>query len=589
MRSLSHSFLRSRALWHFLAVAGILTLPTPSLGSIRPSFTATSSLFTHVADPRDRANQLDQLNQRTPQQPFETFTEFAIAQADPATEGNGSEPAIEGEANGAPEQAKASDESINLQLGDTDPRVQEVQRLLILGGYYEGEPSGIFDISTDLAVNQFQEAQNLDITGIVDSVTWERLKRLEATPNPSSTESQAETPESQAKNQAKSQEEIKELEDTSSRPQVGAGSFSKLMLWLSLLIVVIGVVGMVFYWLLRVFEGQDSVNESDDFDELAPDDRLDLAHDEHTEPGVEEEVTLSLVMLPETETGIVAIEVESQPVINPLVTATNAQSLITPPAHESQPLDSVASTQELKSTPPETTTPEATTPETTPQVIPSPTPIQRSSPPLIDPSAQPSNPTPFQPPSPEAAISTASTPTPTVATTSLSPRSSQVEVALSPDSVSAKVSITERLLQDLHHPEPNQRKKAIWELGRRGDSRAIQPLVNLMLQSDSQQRSLILAVLAEINTRSLEPMQQALALSFQDDSPEVRKNALRDLTRIFDSMSHMGYFISTSLHDRDPSVRETAQWAMTQLARIRSSAEVNQIRPDNQDFSPDKK
>jgi hypothetical protein len=152
--------------------------------------------------------------------------------------------------------------------------------------------------------------------------------------------------------------------------------------------------------------------------------------------------------------------------------------------------------------------------------------------------------------------------------------------------VTAKVSITERLLQDLHHPEPSQRKKAIWELGRRGDSRAIQPLVNLMLQSDSQQRSLILAVLAEINTRSLEPMQQALALSFQDESPEVRKNALRDLTRIFDSMSQMGYFISNSVNDRDPSVRETAKWAMTQLERIRTSAGVNQFRPDDREPPP---
>ena len=174
--------------------------------------------------------------------------------------------------------------------------------------------------------------------------------------------------------------------------------------------------------------------------------------------------------------------------------------------------------------------------------------------------------------------------TPATAATSLS--TVVADASLSSEIVTAKVSITERLLQDLHHPEPSQRKKAIWELGRRGDSRAIQPLVNLMLQSDSQQRSLILAVLAEINTRSLEPMQQALALSFQDDSPEVRKNALRDLTRIFDSMAQMGYFISSSVYDRDPSVRETAKWAMAQLERIRTSAGVDRPLPEDQPPPP---
>lgn len=175
---------------------------------------------------------------------------------------------------------------------------------------------------------------------------------------------------------------------------------------------------------------------------------------------------------------------------------------------------------------------------------------------------------------------------PTPELSSLSPLTSTANSSLPSEIVTAKVSITERLLQDLHHPEPSQRKKAIWELGRRGDSRAIQPLVDLMLQSDSQQRSLILAVLAEINTRSLEPMQQALALSFQDESPEVRKNALRDLTRIFDSMSQMGYFISSSVYDRDPSVRETAKWAITQLERIRSSAGVDRQLPDDRQPPP---
>jgi len=554
MRSLSHSFLRSRTLWHFLAIAGIFTLPTPSLGSLRPSFTAfaaTPSPLTHQV-----ADQFD---------PFNPPTEFSIAQAEsdetPDVEVNGE--ATESGSDPATEQA--TDETIDLQLGDTDPRITEVQRLLALSGYYEGEPSGIFDISTDLAVSQFQESHNLDSTGIVDSATWERLKRLKAAA--SSTASQT--------NETKAPE-LEKPKDTSSRPEAGSGSFSKLMLWLSLLIVAIGVVGMVFYWLLRVFEDPDPATDVGDFDELASG---ELA--EHPFENLESGVTVSFTMPSESEiepekpeTGstaelktepetVTASQPAFSPIVDPIVAPTNVPPVTTPPSDVFE--SGVSEISEPKRN-------------------------------LEPPPPQPVRDTPIAPPPSnrevpisEVAISMASLPAPTVTTTSLSPIPSPGEVALSSDIVSAKVSITERLLQDLHHPEPSQRKKAIWELGRRGDSRAIQPLVNLMLQSDSQQRSLILAVLAEINTRSLEPMQQALALSFQDDSPEVRKNALRDLTRIFDSMSQMGYFISSSLHDRDPSVRETAQWAMTQLARIRSSAEINQIRPDNQDFPPEKR
>jgi hypothetical protein len=565
MRSLSHSFLRSRALWHFLAVAGMFTLPTPSLGSVRPVSATTHPFADQFTD------KVDQIEQ---------FSEFSIAQAEPGSEEN-----LDANDEATEESPDAAtNDTIDLQLGDTDPRVTEIQRLLTLGGYYEGEPSGIFDISTDLSVSRFQESQGLESTGIVDSATWERLQRLES--SPSSPESQTKSPE------------LEEQKDTSSRPNAGTGGFSKLMLWLSLLIVVIGVVGMVFYWLLRVFEGRDHATDIDDFDELSPEDSLDPWGGELAKQAMESGASLSLAippemepeMEPETELGTepVIANVSNpilSPISDPIAATTHVQPVITPPLEVSEV--EVSEVLEIKPEPePAPTLPtQPPTPvqESPPQPRPIETPIKTpiETPIANTPIAQTPPPATPQPPTPEIAISMASLPAPAAATTSLSPVISPVEAALTADIVSSKVSITERLLQDLHHPEPSQRKKAIWELGRRGDSRAIQPLVNLMLQSDSQQRSLILAVLAEINTRSLEPMQQALALSFQDDSPEVRKNALRDLTRIFDSMSQMGYFISSSLHDRDPSVRETAQWAMTQLARIRSSAEVNQIRPDD--------
>jgi vesicle coat complex subunit len=60
-------------------------------------------------------------------------------------------------------------------------------------------------------------------------------------------------------------------------------------------------------------------------------------------------------------------------------------------------------------------------------------------------------------------------------------------------------------------------------------------------------------------------MNQALALSLQDKNPQVRKNAIRDLTRLYDLMSQISQQLSFAVHDHDSGVQETAQWAMDQL------------------------
>lgn len=133
----------------------------------------------------------------------------------------------------------------------------------------------------------------------------------------------------------------------------------------------------------------------------------------------------------------------------------------------------------------------------------------------------------------------------------------------------AKVSVVDELIQDLDSSNPTQRRKAIWELGQKGDSRAIQPLVEQMVDADSQQRSLILAALAEIGTRTLKPMNRALAVSMQDESPDVRKNAIRDLTRVYDVMGQISQMLSMAMEDEDPEVQETAKYAVSQMNRIR--------------------
>lgn len=134
-----------------------------------------------------------------------------------------------------------------------------------------------------------------------------------------------------------------------------------------------------------------------------------------------------------------------------------------------------------------------------------------------------------------------------------------------------KFDLAAELLKDLHSPDPLLRRKAIWELGQRGESQAIQPLVDLMIDSDSQQRSLILAAIAEIGSRTLKPMQRALMISLQDESADVRKNAIRDLTRIYDSIAQTSQLLTHALNDSDVEVQETARWAISQLSRIRSA------------------
>jgi len=131
-----------------------------------------------------------------------------------------------------------------------------------------------------------------------------------------------------------------------------------------------------------------------------------------------------------------------------------------------------------------------------------------------------------------------------------------------------KIDIIEELIKDLQSSDPTKRRKSIWELGQRGDSRAVQPLVDLIMDSDSKQVNLILGALSEIGTRTLKPMNRALALSLQDRNPDVRKNAIRDLTRIYDLVSQIGQLLRHAVDDSDVEVQETARWALNQLNQI---------------------
>ena len=180
------------------------------------------------------------------------------------------------------------------------------------------------------------------------------------------------------------------------------------------------------------------------------------------------------------------------------------------------------------------------------------------------------NKNPMTSPSPET-ITTLQTVTPPLATQLLLPEKT---------SRLTKFNIVDELIQELGSSEPTKRRKAIWDLGQHGDSRAIQPMVDLMIDANSQESSLILAALAEIGTRTLKPMNRALAMSIQDESPQVRQNAIRDLTRVYDMMGQMSQMLLHALEDPDAEVQATARYALTQMNRMRGLPEQESLPED---------
>ncbi len=133
----------------------------------------------------------------------------------------------------------------------------------------------------------------------------------------------------------------------------------------------------------------------------------------------------------------------------------------------------------------------------------------------------------------------------------------------------AKVDRIEELIKDLQESDRIKRRQAIWELAQKGDSRAVQPLSNLIIESDSQQCGLILEALSQISTRTLKPVNRARAMSLQDDNPEVRKNAIRDLTKVYDMVNQVNQLLQLACDDSDPEVQETARWAAEKLGKLR--------------------
>lgn len=166
-----------------------------------------------------------------------------------------------------------------------------------------------------------------------------------------------------------------------------------------------------------------------------------------------------------------------------------------------------------------------------------------------------------------------------------SPEPSPSHSLTKPKSRLAQKNGVNQLIKNLQDSDSAKRRKAIWELAQRGDSRAVQPLVNLMLESDSQQRSLIVEALSQIGMKTLKPMNRALALSLQDGNPQVRKNAIRDVTLMYELVAQISQLLSYALDDPEADVQETARWALSQLERIRTPVTMNSLPSANSPLS----
>ena len=63
----------------------------------------------------------------------------------------------------------------SLDTGDRGVLVMWAQSKLMKHGHYDGDLDGRYDREVTLAVRQFQGANDLKVTGIIDRKTWEAL------------------------------------------------------------------------------------------------------------------------------------------------------------------------------------------------------------------------------------------------------------------------------------------------------------------------------------------------------------------------------------------------------------------------------
>ena len=458
--------------------------------------------------------------------------------------------------------AQASSETTQspLKLGTTGSDVKELQTQLKQLGHFEGEPDGNFTETTQTAVSKFQESVGLPADGVAGETTLSKLGEVAQAENPKPEESTKPKPKN-------------------NKPSNGSGKLPWLPVGITLLVVIVGW-RFIDKFLLKWFSnpqvavepkarsGEQEINPanatinvtavaSESFDDTQTVQSGSVLEADHLTPP--HPLPNDLTPAPERIVHEEQIEPEH---LTPTNSLTNSMA---PP---SETIEQEPQTVEYRSV----TEPDQLIQSdfTTNGVKPQPDPIE-SNPPIQDKN--------------HSALTTSRS-NPSSADSQNKTPDDNIPINQTTRIAKTKRTGIEKLINDLGAVDPNKRRKAIWELAQRGDSRAVQPLVNAMVDADSKQRSLILEALSQIGTKTLKPMQMALALSMQDENAEVRKNAIRDLTRVYELISQINQILSYATSDSDPEVQDTARWAMSQLTNIRPGVTFDQfISSDNMNQS----
>lgn len=413
----------------------------------------------------------------------------------------------EPEAETEPESESNPEGPPQIQPGDEGEVVTQLQERLQRAGYYEGEPNGIYDEATAAAVRALQTEAGLEPTGIFDVTSFEALRDRDTSP---------ETPAPPRRN------------------------WRKILLFAAAGITVLSAMGGLIYLLWRFVNS--GVEPELDPEAEAMGDRIPI----RASIPIRNSAPIPPPLYPETPITIDSSppDPKTAPIFTKFVQDTpppqEAEVLPAPPPDddwEDSPeldflLNSLSSSGRQQATSPQL--PASGSPED----------IWDDDDSALSPSGSPGfiSPNHYQPRS-SLPISAPSLP---------------------------KADVVEELIRDLQTGDSDKRRKVIWSLAQRADSRAVQPLVNLLLESDSQQQGLVLEALSQIAIRTLKPMNRALALSLQDDNAQVRKNAIRDLTRIYELIAQLSQLIYCATDDPDPDVQATAKWALNQLGQIRN-------------------
>lgn len=136
---------------------------------------------------------------------------------------------------------------------------------------------------------------------------------------------------------------------------------------------------------------------------------------------------------------------------------------------------------------------------------------------------------------------------------------------LATDASTADIDPVVELIEDLQHSDRQIVRKAIWELAEKGDARSIQPLVNIVPTVSSLDKSLISNAITQLVHRSFQPIEHRLFANLEHQDPQVRKNAIHDLSDIYLFIAPVTKQLVRMQLDEDPEVSQAAVRALHQL------------------------